>query len=507
MPLILSRPYCIMSSYGAALLALGLVGCMPWPNPIRGELAVFPAPTLHDGGVEIARAAIVPGETASRTGIGQVADCYGPGLGVLVETARGADRVLFDTNGEPCQSANLLFDGTRPIDQRQPELGVQVRVLDGFDAVLAERPNVIGRVGSQADLKNTSQIIPQVKLNTTLTPVAAEGEDPVTATLNSWQQADNYRAAQNEQTNLANTRALNRLVNQATDRENGAAAVTLAAQLRAQERLLADESRRHQQTLTDSATNRAMTQAQRDAWQQEQDRLQSALAAAQSRAAQFEQMANRLQAEKTRKEAAMGERIATLSGSLKLAEQQADANRRDLILKAAAKVAQAQALATAAQLETQQDQLAEAARLHAQANELMDQVLTTRTRDETVEPKAGPVKPGSATPPGAEAVAELPLDQAPVILQAKERILPDILGEVLQQAAAHSGAWRAEWQLGDAGQALLAERWSLTAEATVGQILANLQAQVRQQYQLELAFTPFTQTKVLVITLKAPSAP
>jgi hypothetical protein len=86
------------------------------------------------------------------------------------------------------------------------------------------------------------------------------------------------------------------------------------------------------------------------------------------------------------------------------------------------------------------------------------------------------------------------------VLQAKERTLPDILTEILQQAAPHSGAWRAEWQLGDKGQPLLAERWSLTAEATVGQILANLNMQVQEAHGLTLKFTPFTQTRVLVIT-------
>jgi hypothetical protein len=74
------------------------------------------------------------------------------------------------------------------------------------------------------------------------------------------------------------------------------------------------------------------------------------------------------------------------------------------------------------------------------------------------------------------------------------------MAEVLQQAAPHSGAWRAEWQLGEKGQKLLAERWSLTAEATLGQILASLNTQVQQEYGFGLTFTPFNQTRVLVIT-------
>ncbi|MCA3244328.1 MAG: hypothetical protein INF43_03360 [Alphaproteobacteria bacterium] len=472
----------------AVLACAALVGCTG-PGQ-RGPLASFPAPQPLDGGVEIARTTMLPGATAQNTQIGTVADCYGPGMGVLVETARGSEKLLFDAQGEPCGNASLLFDGSNPLGQRQADPAVTIRVHDGFGALLEERPSA--ELPSRTARSSTLPPVPQISVNDTLLPVVAEGEDPLAATLNAWQQGDNFRATQSERATAAGTRELTRLVAQAADQSSGAAAAALAAQLREQERLLEDERRRHETTLADSAQNRAMTQAQRDAWQQEQNRLQSELAAAKTRAAQFEQLASRLQQEKARQKATMGERIATLSGSLKLAEQQAEAGRRELILQAAAKVAEAQALATAARMETQNDQLAEASRLHAQANQLMDQVLTARGEG-AIEPAAG-------------AVPALPLDQAPVVLQAKERTLPDILNEVLQQAATHSGAWRAEWQLGEQGQALLAERWSLTAEATVGQILANLNTQVQAEHKFSLAFTPFTQTKVLVITLAGDTA-
>lgn len=466
-------------------VAVGLVvvGCGPAP---RGPLAVFPAPKPMDGGVEIARTAMLPGATQGENGIGTVADCYGPGMGILVETSRGSNKLLFGANGEPCDNASLLFDGSRPTGQRQADPAVTIRVHDGFGAMLDERSSADLPIG--AARQGAAATLPDIRMNDTLLPVVATGEDPLAATLNAWQQGDSFRATRGERAEAASTRELARMVSQAADQSSGAAASALAAQLREQERLLGDERRRHEDTLADSAQNRAMTQAQRDAWQQEQNRLQGELEAAKTRAAQFEQLASRLQQDKARQEAVMGDRIATLSGSLKLAEQQAEVGRRELILQAAAKVAEAQALATAARLDTQNDQLAEASRLHAQANQLMDQVLVTRG-EAAIEPAAG-------------AKADLPLDQAPVVLQAKERTLPDILNEVLQQAAAHTGAWRADWQLGERGQALLAERWSLTAEATVGQILANLAAQVRQEHQLELEFTPFTQTKVLVISVK-----
>ncbi len=470
-----------------ALTGCGLLGAPP-----RGSLATFAAPTRGDGGIELTRTALIPGATQQANKIGEVADCFGPGMGVQIETSRGSQTMLFDSYGEECGSANLLFDGSAPTGKRQADPTISIQLHDAFGAILEERPaaTIPGRAA-----RGALPEIPAISLRETLTPVVVEAQDPLAATLGAWQQGDNLRATRLEQGTEASTRELTRLVTQAENSSSGAAAAALAARLREQERLLGDERRRHEDTLADSAQNRALTQAQRDAWQQEQNRLQGELDAAKTRAAQFEQLASRLQTEKARKEAAMGERIATLSGSLKLAEQQAEVGRRELILQAAAKVAEAQALATAARLDTQNDQLAEASRLHAQANELMDEVLLVRGEG-SLEPAAG----------SNSKTADLPLTDAPVVLQAKERTLPDILTEVLQQAASHSGAWRAEWQLGEAGQKLLAERWSLTAEATVGQILANLGSQVQQEHGLTLQFTPFVQTRVLVITATGAAA-
>jgi hypothetical protein len=472
----------------ALLATTALVGCGALGGEPRRPLANFAAPERGDGGQELTRATMIPGATRTTGKVGSLADCYGPGLGVEVETVRGSTTMLFGNNGEECPEANVLFDGARPSGQRQADPTVAIWLHDAYGAMLDERLSEdLPTKNSPLQIHLGREAITATSPTAPTLPSAAVpgGIDPLTTTLQTWQQSDSRMETLSGQ--AASSRELNRLVAQAANQSSGEAANALAAQLREQERALELERRRHEETLKTSAQNRAMTQAQRDAWQQEQNRLQAELLTAKERASQFEQLASRLQTEKERKEAAMGERIATLSGSLKLAEQQAEVSRRELILQAAAKVAEAQALATAAKLDTQNDQLAEASRLHAQANELMDQVLLTRGEG-AIEPAAGAAK------------ADLPLTDAPIVLQAKERTLPDILTEILQQAAPHSGAWRAEWQLGDKGQNLLAERWSLTAEATVGQILANLNMQVQEAHGLTLKFAPFTQTRVLVIT-------
>jgi hypothetical protein len=470
-----------------ALMGLVLHGAPAWAQ----AKGVFAAPTARDDGVEIARTMVL---NPSHTTPLRNQDCVGGGVGVVIENRTGAQQLTFDASGEPCHDAQVLFDGGRPSGQRAADPTIQIRVHDALGTLLNERP---GRDRTLETIRAAQGLpaIPEIKVSEDLlrslsTEPATPGEDPLLRTLNQWQSADGVTAGRVEESTEAGTRTLQRMVRAAEANSSSAAAAQLAAQLRERERTLTETQRRMAETMARSAENRATTQAARDAWATEQNRLVGELESAKARAAQFEALAARLQDENKRKEAAYSDKISTLAGSLKVAEAQADAGRRQLIMQAAAKVAEAQALAEAAKIEAQSQQLAEASRLQAEANALMDKVLMVREEVKDIAPAAGPTM-----------AATLPILEAPVALQAKQRTLPEILNEVLQQAAPHSGAWRAEWQLGAKGESLLNERWSLTAEATIGQIIAALSQQVAAEHGFTLKATPFAQTRVLVISV------
>lgn len=465
-------------------------------SAVAQNKGVFAAPKANDGGIEIARTMVL---NPSHTQVNQL-DCMGGGIGVVIENRTGAQQMTFDASGEPCTDAQVLFDGGRPTGQRAADPTVQIRVHDALGTLLDERP---GRDRTLEKIREAQGLppIPEIKVSEDLLRSLEEqketpGVDPLLRTLNQWQSADGVTAGRVEESTEAGTRTLQRMVRAAEANSSSAAASQLAAQLRERERTLAETQRRMAETMARSAENRATTQAARDAWATEQNRLVGELESAKTRAKQFEELAARLQEENRRKEAAYSDKISTLAGSLKVAEAQADAGRRQLIMQAAAKVAEAQALAEAAKIEAQSQQLAEASRLQAEANALMDKVLIGREITKDIEPAAGPT-----------VAPTLPILQAPVVLQAKQRTLPEILTEILQQAAPQSGAWRAEWQLGAKGEELLAERWSLTAEATIGQIMAALSQQVQAEHGFKLKTTPFAQTRVLLISLDEAQTP
>ncbi len=458
------------------------------------DTAGFPAPHKGDGGVVIAQSVMMPGVGMAGNAGGDTSDCFGPALGVDVSGSTTGAKYVFDASGNPCAAATLMFDGRTMAGQRMADPTISLAFTDAMGGVpLREEGN--RRARKAAPLAAIA--IPEVLKST-----ASKAEDPLLQTLQNWKTTDAIIGARSEEADGAATRELTRMVRMVEENSSSGAASQLAAQLRERERQIAEERRRHRETLERSAKNRSQTSTARDAWQQEEARLNTELDAAKRRAAQFEELAGRLKMEQGRKEKAYQERIGTLGKSLVVAEQQADTNRRKLILEAAAKVAEAEALAKAVQIDTEQAQLAEAARLNAEANALMDKVLVSRgvgaASPEGVEPEAGP-----ASAPEALALA---LKDVPVAVQVKERALPDIVNEVLQQAAGQAGAWRADWQLSPAAQPVLKEKWSLTAEATVGEIFADLTRQVKT-LGFTLQFNMFNQKRVVVITDTATPAP
>ncbi|TKW60935.1 MAG: hypothetical protein DI628_08610 [Blastochloris viridis] len=493
-----------------------LAGCAV-PHTASGPTA-FEAPRLSDEGVVIAESTLVTGVSKGNSITGGTDDCVGPGLGVTVGTTRGDDRFLFDKNGEPCDSAEMLFDGRSQVNQRQGDPAITLKFFDGKSAkTTGDLPDLQpvptiqlksellpqgGKAVAQTDFSAIEPAAGPAKLSAngtvpaTPAPVqvaAVNKPDPVLATLASWQNQDTVYAARSEEATAAAERNLNNIVKGNRSNSEQETMSKLMAQLRERERQVQEEQRRHTETLERAQRNRDITVAARNEWQQKESELEGQLKATQQRLAQVEQLAQRLNAEKANKEKAYQQQINTLSSDLKVAEQQADVSRRELILQAAAKIAEAEQLASAAKIQEQQIKLREAARLKSEAETMMDRALAMNSGKNVL-----------VNGVGAPPAVPLQLMETPVTVVANGKTLPEILSDVLKQAAPQAGAWKADWQLAAANKKLLSDKWSLTAEAPVEQVLAQLNQQVKDAYGFPLLFTQFGQSQLIVVTEATP---
>jgi hypothetical protein len=420
-------------------------------------------------------------------------DCAGPGLDVTIETVRNEKKYLFDNQGHPCTPSIVVYDGNMPAAQRAQSQGLDPNVGITFHDKLGPlhddtfKPAPLLKVTTTGGLVDVSGSKPA--------PTPRAEADTLVKTLNAWQ-ADSQSAQktlvqkhlQREQM-MADETA--RQIARAGKAENAAEQQKqvdlLMSRLRETERQLQSEQKNHQATLEEQQNQAQQTQAAVRRFQTDEDDLKSQLAATQARLAQVESISQQLAASNAKQRDEYQKQLVAMSSDIKAAEAKADQSRQQLIFAAAKKVAEADELARAASLSAADSKAREAARLKAEADANLDAALDL-TADGRPRGLPNPAK------------APVALADVPVVIHQKDQPLDVIVGAILAQAESQSGKWTADWQLSKNAQFILKEKWSLTAEAPVRTLLQNLTTQVKTTHNLNLKFTQFGQSRLLVIT-------
>lgn len=509
-------------------LAAPLAGCMS----ARPSVDNYPAPKVGDDGILVAESEMVPGITGASGVTGTTDDCAGPGVGILVGSSTTGGKYLYDSNGEPCDAAQVLFDGRTRVDSRAADPAIALVFHDPLNP-LPTAPVEIPKVESKhtpkkvkaADMASrkpkqpepgtaigtpetapeggeVSQSLPEpgkvaaaqdnaAPLKRVVEEAPPARPDPLLSTLSSWKNADEATSVRTREADEAARRNLENIAREQRTAQEQETIVALSAKLRERERQIEEEQRRQTETLERAEKSRQQTAAARQEWQQHEAKLQGELEATRERLKQFEMLNNRLQQEKVQKEQSYQNEIKGLTSDLKAAQAQADVSRRTLILQAAAKIAEAEKLAAAAALQERDSQLREATRLKLEADAMMDKALAIQTGTMTASALAE-VEPAAGEPQALETV--------PVAVHAKNQTLENLLESVLKQAAGKAGEWKSDWQLSGKAQYILKEKWSLTAEAPVQQVFDQLAKQVKEAHGISLTFTQFSQSRLVVVT-------
>ncbi|MFZ2586555.1 MAG: hypothetical protein WAZ18_00295 [Alphaproteobacteria bacterium] len=473
---------CMLVGASLALPSLGFALAERLPAIERG---------VKDG-VVIAETRMAQGDSSVIDALGQPADCNGPALQVKVASALGESHALYDASGEPCSDASLLFDGTSALGQRAADPAVQIGFVDALGAFPAETLPALPRIVVNSDLMPAD-----APLATPTNPVGAPAADPLAETIRAWQgnvaQLDDQTQrdeiiGQGEATQAA-LRSLDRQtvdVSSQHDKVN-----TLLASLREKERELAAAEARAKSSRLNSQQQRSMAEATLTKAQQAEQAMRAELQAAKERLALQETQNQQLAASKAKQEKLLTGQIASMGDDLKAAEAKANAGRQELIAQAAAKIAEAEALANTARLQEADAKAREAARLKQEAETMLARAMDLANNKaviasgmENISPKAAPMA----------------LMDVPVVFHATNQTLPELLQAIVKQAEPQAGAWKADFQLTKANSFILSEKWSLTAEAPVKDLLDILTQQIQTAHKVKLTFTQFPQARLVVVT-------
>lgn len=430
-------------------------------------------------------------------------DCYGPAVGVETTSVQGEHTDYYSANGEPCPQAEMIFNGDHSASQRGTPPGIRLAFWDGSQnpEVAAPRhkttsPDDMPPARTPEDFALSGMLPRQQQQPAQNNGLALEG------TIERWQTLNHISAGVQDWEKMldmplgevlkTHQQTINELSTEiaSTKADKEAIARTKAA-LEAEKEALAAQKKELASKLRQAEVQAQERQAALDQKIQElQTRLED-----RARQDRYE-----TEAEK-RKQDDLRRRILDMKQELQRVQQQAGQTERSLMLAAAEKVAEAGRLAYAARLSEQKRLQLQADQKAMESNHLRQRAnLMGQANGITSSIRTLPVQ---AQQPHNVSRQAPRLQDMPVAINVKDMPLQELMKTILTEAV---GSWDVDWQLTPGHENLREEKWSLTAEATAGEVMAHVARKVEATHGIQLDFTPFYRLNTLVVTDSISSA-
>ena len=437
------------------------------------------------GGVVIAQTVYDPNGDAGLKS-GDEHDCDGPGFGVRVESTSGDEHYRFAGDGEPCAKPVTLFDGQNPVDTRPPPPSIHVVFQD--------------RLGGKIE-----PILPRLEMQggeaTTAIDFAATGRNPEARHqqqqegLDIAETAKLWELKKKSEMVMADKREITRLSTNELIEAHQDKILELQSKLRHLESERTTAQRQNARLSSDVDQLRKVYEAKGTDWEQKDTQKSHEMLQLKQRLADYERRQQELAKDSENKELEYQKRIARLKGDLAVAEKQANEVRKELVLEAAQKIAEAERLAFAARMAEREALEREAARKKQESDVLLNRALSLKNGKTIMVPGLSDLGVGQDMNP-----MPIALEQLPVNLHVEGKTLSQLMDDVLKQVEPAAGKWRVSWQLAGKNKFLLQETWAMTAEATLGEVLKFIEERIQETHQISLSFQRFDKVKLLVVS-------
>lgn len=471
------------------------------PEALVIEPQAVPTPKWHDGG-HVLTESYLPDDMDLSPEPYSLPDCAGPSLAVRVDNIDDAENYYFDKDGNPCGEATVLFDGGTPAGTRVGDPGIRIFFQDKVGTIPPQRAGApVIKVPSQYEAKTPEDFAVSGKQMVE----GEEGSIPSEAmnleeVISNWQsRLERERQLRESEELLAGVRDLQRMTESQAIDVHREKIEELMANMRQLEGDVEAERLRQKEMLDQMNSMRRIDEAKRIAAEQQESVLQSNLAEMKKRLQEFEQQNARLALEKAQKEKLYIKQIKALKGDLAAAEEQSSAVRKELVLEAAQKIAEAERIAFAARMAETDAMSREAERLRSEGDIIMQRAMDLQKGRAIIVPNVSDQLGGIKGASFSEAL-KVPLGSIPVKLVAEDVQLGTILENIFNQIQPHVGSWRVSWQLAPEHEFILEEKWTMAAEARFDEIMDFLAKKVYDTHQIPLNFKEFKQNRLFVIT-------
>lgn len=463
------------------------------------------------GGIVVAEADAM-GRMVRTPDVLTVPDCSGLGVGVSVKGTTGDDYYLFDADGNPCEPAKTLFDGTTPKGKRQADPGVNIHFIDGLGPIPETEQIWTDRVipVEVAPSEYPDEI--SVKTGTYLldaTPDFAlppRDADKLEEMVGEWKtEAQRSHLMRESERLLQDLKDVRRLSTNELVAAHQEKIEELMAKLREAEQTVETQRDRQARLLEQMRHTRSYVDGERVQQVQEVERLQINAEQLSLRLQEMERANFEMQQRQNQKEKIYQQQIAELSGDLKAAERAADSVRNEMVLEAAQKIAEAERLAFEAKMAEREAMAREAQRLKQEADTIMMRAGSIQGGRSILLSGMEDIPDLSRPPherglPQKERAALVGLEQMPVTIHAEDKTLKNIFDNIFASLAPQIGEWKVAWELSPENMPLTEDTWTIAAEARFDEFLSYVENKIAEDRGIKLAFQRFDRNKLFVIS-------
>lgn len=492
------------------------------PEKVRDFTQLRARESMQEGGIVVAEAKTVP-NTKDTPKIGTKADCSGIGLGIAVATSTGEKKYLLDQDGKPCETAEVMFNGTNPLQARSPSQSVDIKFINQFETPTKNQQPIAINVPKSTQKTAGEEVPPAPTLadiqwfNDALEnaePAPKAPQDALAGTIQAWQKQKKEQVKENirveEGTLAADLKDIQRYAAGELATEYQQQVEEMAKRLREVEVQKELQQKRHEQVLSRLETDQQKNSAQTEAWREEERRLRQNVENLNLKAAEMEDLNSRLKETYSTREKEYMAKIAKLTNDLKRAEQQASKARQEMVMEAAKKIAEAERLAFAARMAKKEQMEREAVRLKLEGSTMMQRANDIEANRAVMVPNLSgelqesfpPVEPLNILAQAEQTEDDFaipPIGTVPVVLHVKDMPLQQVFETVFKNIAPVMGEWRVNWEISGTNKGILEEEWTVTAETTFEDFLDYVKTQVKKIHGVELKYNRFDQNRLFVV--------
>lgn len=514
------------------------------------------------------------GVTNAKSADSTTSDCEGgKGFGVQMNSITGDKKYLYDRDGEPCAHSQTLFDGKLKVNKRSADPGVNITFIDKYgklpekddfmntaindlidleivpnstpeDAAMApytgaERMKIEYADGVVPQHSSKPYEVKEHKYNERFEPtqlmppgtrVAGQVSDAqLSGAINRWKEDNAHREIVLEAEKLlAGVRNLSRKSSDELLVEHQKQIKALLVQLRGAEKVIDYQKEKERRLRGEIEQGYRNLIAEKRDKQLVQRKAGQVISQKEQRALEYEQIAHNLKRRSIEKNTVHQKQMNSLRQDLTRAEIGSSETRQKLILEAAKKIAEAEAIASAARLSKRGAMEREANRLSIDASYVMRRAMEIDAGEKIVIPAFDNLRkfevPAEqykkrimvleerlvALESPQVSKNELTMTDAPshpmgknnVVLKSEDETLDLIMQTTLKQLSDRIGDWNVEWRLSKKHAFIANEKWTVIAEARFDEFLAYVQEKVKQTHGADLTFRRFDGGRLFVITDK-----